>query len=100
MDLKRGLKRIYFSAVVLWIGAVAAVFPLTIDYAGRYGYWDNVMRVIMTPRILPLAGWALVPPLALSLIFGLAAWIARGFRKDFPNDEIGHKDHAPDHPKN
>ncbi len=82
MDIKRGLKRLYFSVLLLWIAAVATVFPLTIDHARQYGYWDNVLRVITTPRLLSYAGWALLPPLALSLVLKLAVWIAQGFKKD------------------
>ncbi len=82
MDIKRGMKRLYFSVLALWVCAVAAVFPLTIDHARQYGYWDNVLRIITTPRILPFLGYALLPPLALSLILELIVWIARGFKKD------------------
>lgn len=82
MDIKRGLKRLYFSFLLLWIAAVIAVFPLTIDRAWQYSYWDNVFRVITTPRILPFLGYALLPPFALSVILELATWIVRGFKKE------------------
>lgn len=82
MNIKRGLKRLYGSLITLWIVVVIMVFPLTIERAWQYDYWDNMLRVVTTPRMLPLLGWAILPPAILSLCSGLILWIVRGFRKD------------------
>lgn len=84
MNLKRGLTRIVASVFVLWVAFVASVFPFTIDRARSYGYADNVIRVVTTPRIFPFLGLALLPPLAVYFSIGLVVWIVRGFKKDRP----------------
>jgi|GEM_PF-2764207 hypothetical protein len=82
MNIKRGLQRIYFFGTVLWIALVGAIFPMTIDRAWAYGWWENVLRVITTPRIVPLLGYAFLPPLVVSAFAALTVWVIRGFGKD------------------
>lgn len=66
---------------MLWVALVGAVFPLTIDRAYAYDYWENVLRVISTPRLFSLIGWVLLPALVPYLAIGVIVWIVRGFKR-------------------
>ena len=82
MNLKRGLTRLFFSVFVLWAVFVASAYPFMIDNAHSYGYWDNALRIITTPRLLPLLGYILLPPAVIYFSIGLIVWIIRGFKRD------------------
>lgn len=84
MNLKRGLQRIFFVVVLVWIAFVATAFPLTIDHARSYGYWENFNRVVTTPLIFRLLEYALLPPTIIYFVIGLIVWVIRGFKKDRP----------------
>lgn len=82
MNIHRGLSRFFVAVCLLWIAGITYIFPLTIDQARSFSYWENLIRTVSTPNLTAFLSYALLPPLALSFLFSAIVWIARGFKED------------------